>query len=98
LLKYAKIAKKKLQGWEKCVVIELKDVGVLCFRFKYGRFQTLKKPPKKPDIMLSTDIPTFTRMGFGAVEWKEAVKAGKLTVKRGEPADVQMLVRILRRI
>jgi hypothetical protein len=59
-------------------------------------FKRSKKPPKTPDIALSTDIPTFTRIGFGAVEWKEAVKDGKLTVKRGEPTDIQMLVRILR--
>jgi GNAT superfamily N-acetyltransferase len=56
LLKYAKIAQRKLQGWEKSVVIQLKDVGTLCFRFKRGRFQTLKKPPKTPDIMFSTDV------------------------------------------
>lgn len=96
LLKHAKMARKKLHGWEKSVVIQLKDIGTLCFRFKQGRFQTLKKPPKTPDIMFSTDVPTFTRIGFGAIEWKEAVKAGKLTVKRGEPADIQMLIRILK--
>lgn len=96
LLKYANIAKRKLRGWEKSVVIELKDIGTLCFRFKRGRFQTLKKPPKTPDIIFSTDVPTYTRVSAGAIEWEKAVKTGKLVVKRGEPEDIGMFKRILR--
>jgi len=96
LLKYAKIAKRKLQGWEKSVVIKLKDVGTLCFRFKHGRFETLKKPPKTPDIIFSADVPTYTRVSAGAIEWKEAVKNGKLVVEKGKPAEIEMLKRILK--
>jgi len=96
LLKHAKIAQRKLQGWEKSVVIELKDIGTLCFRFKRGRFQALKKPPKMPDIVFSTDVRTYTRITWGAIDWEEAVKTGKLVLKRGEPADIKMLIRILR--
>ncbi len=96
LLKYAKIAKRKLQGWEKSVVIELTDIGRLCFRFKRGRFQTLKKPPKTPDIIFSTSVSTYTRVSVGAIEWEEAVKTGKLVVEKGEPADIEMLKRILK--
>lgn len=96
LLKHAKIAKRKLQGWEKSVVIELKDVGPLCFRFKHGRFQALKKPPKTPDIIFSTNVPTYTRFSAGAIEWEEAVKTGKLVIEKGEPADIKMLKRILK--
>jgi len=96
LLKYAKIARRKLQGWEKSVVIELVDIGRLCFRFKRGRFQTLKKPPETPDIIISTDVPTYTRVSVGAIEWEEAVKTGKLVVEKGGPADMEMLKRILK--
>lgn len=96
LLRYAKIAKIKLQGWEKSVVIELKDIGTLCFRFKRGRFQTLKKPLKKPDIMFSTDVQTYTRICWGVIKWEEAVKTKKLVVEKGEPADIEMLKRVLR--
>ncbi len=96
LLKYAKVAKRILQGWEKSVVIELKDVGTLCFRFKRGRFQTLKKPPKTPDLIFSTDPQTYTRICWGAIEWKHAVKTRKLVVKKGKPADIEMLKRILK--
>ena len=96
LIKYAKIAQRKLQGWEKSVVIQLKDIGTLCFRFKRGRFQVLKKPPKTPDIVFSTDVLTYTRVCWGVLEWKEAVKTRKLVVKRGEPADIEMLKRILK--
>lgn len=96
LLKYAKIAKRKLQDWDKSVVIDLKDVGALCFRFKCGRFQTLKKQPKTPDIVFSTDAQTYTRICWGAIEWEHAVKTRKLVVEQGEPADIEMLKRILR--
>ncbi len=96
LLKYAKIARRKLQGWEKSVVIELQAVGTLCFQFKLGRFQVLKKPPKTPDIVFSTAIPTYTRLCWGVIEWEEAVETGKLVVRRGEPADIKMLKRILK--
>jgi len=96
LLKYAKIAKRKLQGWEKSVVIELKDVDTLCVRFKHGRFETLKKPPETPDVIFSTDVSTYTRVSTGAIEWEEAVKTGKLVVEKGKPADIEMLKRILK--
>jgi len=96
LLKYAKIAQRKLQGWEKSVVIQLEDIGTLCFRFKRGRFQTLKKPPKIPDIIFSTDVQTYTRICWGAIEWEEAVKTRKLVVEKGKPEDIEMLKRILK--
>jgi ribosomal protein S18 acetylase RimI-like enzyme len=96
-LKDSKIAAKKLQGWQKSVVIELKKVETISFKFRKGRFQKLKKPPKKPDIILSTDILTFTQMiGEGLFNWDESVKAKKITLKRGEPADFEMLERIIR--
>ncbi len=96
LLRYAKIAQRRLRGWEKSVVIQLKDIGTLCFRFKRGRFQTPKKPPKTLDIIFSTDARTYTRICLGAIEWEEAVKTRKLVVEKGEPADIEMLKRILR--
>jgi len=96
-LKNFKIANRRLQGWEKSVVIELKEVGSLAFRFRRGRFERLKKPPKKPDIVFSTDVPTYTQiLREGVFEWEEAVKTKKLTLRRGEPVDVEMLKRILR--
>jgi GNAT superfamily N-acetyltransferase len=96
LLKYAKIAKRKLQGWEKSVFVELEDIGTLGFRFKRGRFQALKNPPKTPDIIFSTDVQTYTRICWGAIEWEHAVKTRKLVIRKGEPADIEMLKRILR--
>ncbi len=96
LLKHSKIARKLLQGWEKSVVIELTDVGTFCFRFKRGRFQRLKKSPRKPDIVFSTDVSTYTKIRWGAIEWEEAAKTKKLVVKQGIPKDVAMLVRILK--
>jgi ribosomal protein S18 acetylase RimI-like enzyme len=96
LLKHAKIAQRKLRGWEKSIVIELKDIGTLCFRFRRGRFQVLKKSPKTPDIIFYTDVKTYTRVSHGAIAWEEAVRSGKLVVKKGEPTDIEMLMRILR--
>jgi len=96
-LKDSKIATRKLQSWEKSIAIELQEVGLLTFRFRRGRFQRLRKPPKKPDIVFSTDILTYTQiLREGVFEWDEAVNTKKITLKRGEPSDVEMLKRILR--
>jgi len=96
-LKDSKIPTRRLQGWEKSAAIELKEVGTLAFRFRRGHFERLKKPPKKPDVVLSTDILTYTKIvGEGVFDWEEAVKTKKVTLKRGEPADVEVLKRILR--
>lgn len=96
LLKHAKIARRKLQSWEKSVVIELQDIDTLGFRFKHGRFQMLKKSPKTPDIIFFTDVKTYDRVCRGAINWQDAVETGKLVVKKGTPADIEMLMRILR--
>jgi len=96
-LKDSKIATRKLQGWEKSVVIELKEVGSLAFRFRRGRFERLKKTPKKPHVVLSTNILTLTQITRdGVLDWEQAVKTRKLTWKHGEPADIETLKRILR--
>jgi len=95
-LKDSKLAAKKLEGWEKSVVVQLTEVGTLSFRFKRKRFQKLKKPPKRADIEFSTDVQTYARIMQGVVQWEDAVKATTLIVKWGEQADVEMLKRILR--
>jgi len=96
-LKDSKIATRRLQGWEKSVAIELKEVGTLAFRFRRGRFERLERPPKKPDVVFFTDILTYAKIvGEGVFDWEEAVKTRKATLKRGEPVDVEALKRILR--
>lgn len=94
-LKDDRVAAGKLEGWEKSVAMELKEVGALSFRLRRSSFQRLKKPPKRADIEFSTDLQTFTNIMRGVVQWEDAVKEGKLSVKRGEPADIEMLNRIL---
>jgi len=94
-LKDSKMAAKKLEGWKKSVAVELREVGTLSFRFSKNRFQRLKKPPKKADIEFSTDLETYVKILRAVVQWEDAVKTGKLTLKRGESADIEMLKRIL---
>jgi len=95
LLKGSKLAQRKLGGWEKSVTLHLKEVGVLSFRFRKNRFQRLKRPPKEPDVEFSIDLQTYVKLTRGVVKWEDAVKAGRLFVKKGEPADLEMLIRIL---
>jgi len=95
-LKYDKIAAKKIAGWEKSVAIQLKEIGTLSFRFRKGRFQKLKKPSKRVDVEFSSDVQTYAKILRGVVQWEDAVVAKKLTLKRGEAADIEMLKRILR--
>jgi hypothetical protein len=94
-IKYSKTMARKLDGWEKSVVLRLKEVGALSFRFRKGRFQRLKELPRHPDIDLHSDMETYARIMHGAVQWDEAIKEGRLTVSHGEPADVDMFKRIL---
>jgi len=95
-LKDSKLAAKKLEGWEKSVVVQLEEAGALSFRVRRKRFQKLKKPPKRVDIEFYTDAQTYTKIMRGVLRWEDAVKAGKLAVKRGESTDIEMLNRILR--
>ena len=93
--KDSKLAQKKLQGWEKSVSVHLKQVGTLCFKFRKGHFQRLKKTPKAADIEFSTDLQTYAMIMRNVLKWEDAVKQKKLVVKRGEAADLEMLNRIL---
>jgi len=95
ILKDSKIAKRKLEGWEKSLTIQLKEVGKLAVRFRKGRFQKLKKAPKKADIKFSTDLQTYAKIMRNVVTWEDAVKTRKLVVERGEAVDIEMLQRIL---
>jgi hypothetical protein len=95
-LKSSKVARKRLEGWDKSVRIVLSDVGTLAFRFEKNRFLHLPKPPKKADIELSTDLKTYVKIRRGVVQWEDVVKGGWLSLTKGERADVEMLQRILR--
>jgi ribosomal protein S18 acetylase RimI-like enzyme len=94
-VKDSKMAARKLEGWEKSVVVQLNEVGALSFRSHKGRFQRLEEPPKRPNIEFSSDLQTYARIARGVVQWEDAVKEGKLTVNRGEAADIEMFERIL---
>jgi ribosomal protein S18 acetylase RimI-like enzyme len=95
-LKGSKIAMRKMEGWERSVVIRLKDVGVLSFRFRKNHFQRLTKPPKLVGIEFSTDLETYMKVRRGVVQWEDAVGAGKLKVIHGDAGDTAMLKRVLR--
>lgn len=95
-LKDSKMAVRKLEGWEKSVIIELEGVGALAFRFRNNHFQRLSKRPRKADLELFTDLETYAKIRRSVVQLEEAVKDGKVSVKKGDPADVEMLKRILR--
>lgn len=94
-LRGSKLATRKLEGWEKSITMHLKDVGTLSFRFKKKRFRRLREPPKRADIEFSTDLQTYIKIMRAVVQWEDAVKDGKLTVKRGDEAEIEMLRRIL---
>jgi len=94
-LRDSKVARRKLEGWEKSVAIQLKDIGTLSFRFRKNRFERLARTPRKVDIELSTDVETYTNIRRNVVRWEEAVKSRKLTVAKGDSPDIEMLQRIL---
>lgn len=96
LLKTHRIAARKLEGWEKSVVVHFRETGTLSFKFSKNRFRGLKKPPKLADVEFSVDLETITRLFRGILSWDNATKNEKLVLTRGEPADVEMVSRIVR--
>jgi GNAT superfamily N-acetyltransferase len=97
-LKSSKIARNMLQDWRRSIVFELEKVGAQSFRFHGGRFQKLSKPPKSPDIIIVTSAETLTKVMWGAIKFEDAIKTGKMLVKRGSEADMRMLKKVLIRI
>ena len=94
-LKDSKIAKRKLEGWEKTIVIYIKEVGALSFQFKKGRFRVLRKIPKRVDIEFSTDLQTYTKIWWNVLPWEKAVKDKRLILKQGESKDLELFRRFL---
>ncbi|MFX0097703.1 MAG: GNAT family N-acetyltransferase [Candidatus Hodarchaeota archaeon] len=94
-LKDSKIAKRKLEGWEKTIVINIKEVGELSFQFKKGRFRLLRKVPRMVDIKFSTDLQTYTKIWWNVLPWEEAVKDNRLVVEQGEKEDIDLFKRFL---
>jgi len=95
-LKEQRMAARGLEGWQKTIVAHLKRAGTFSFKYRRRHFQRLEKPPKRVDIEFSTDLQTYSQIMHGVVQWEDAIKTGKLTVKRGEPADIEILKHILR--
>jgi ribosomal protein S18 acetylase RimI-like enzyme len=93
--KDSKIAQRRLQGWEKTVLIRLKAIGNLAFKFKKGHFQRLKTTPKTADIEFTIDLESYAKIVRNVLLWADAVKQKKLVVQKGEASDIDMLNRIL---
>lgn len=97
-LKSSKIAQKTLQNWNRTIVFELEKIGAQSFRFHNGHFQNVPKLPKSPDIVIATNVETLTRIMWGDKKFEDAVKTGKILVKHGSEADLNMLRKVLIRI
>lgn len=97
-LKFSKIARATLRNWNCTVMFELDNTGILSFRFHHGHFQNLPKPPKLSDVRIATNVETLTSVMWGAFEFKDAIKTGKILVKQGSETDLQMLRRVLIRL
>jgi len=97
-VKMSRIAQKTLQNWNRSVVFELGKVGTHSFRYNGNRFRRLPKPPKFADIILALSPETFYRIMWGALKFGEARQTGKVRVKKGDEADLEMLRKVLIRI
>ncbi|HML03948.1 MAG TPA: GNAT family N-acetyltransferase [Candidatus Bathyarchaeia archaeon] len=97
-LKVSRIAQKTLQGWNRTIVIHFEEFGVQSFRFSHGRFRRIHKPPRNADIVMAASLETLFRATQGELRFEELAKTGKIQIKRGTEADVQMLRRILTRV
>lgn len=94
-LKVSRLARATLRGWERSVILELDGDKSRCFRYRQGGFQRLRQPLKSADIVVATTVETLTRVMWGETRMENAVKAGKIHVKRGTSADLRILAKIL---
>lgn len=97
-LKCSKIARKTLQNWDCKVVFELGEAGVHSFRFHQGRFPNLPKPPRKADIIIETNAETLACIMWGSIGFEDAIRTGRIVVKRSSEADLRILRKVLIRI
>lgn len=93
-VKSSKIAQETLQNLDRGIVFEFKDVTI-CFRLKNGRFRMLSRPPRSGDIQVALTAETLARVMWGGDEIEEAIAAGKMKVKKGTEADLQILRKLL---
>ena len=97
-IKVSRIAQKTLQGWNRTIVFQFEEFGAQSFYFNRGRFHRVRKPPKNADIVIATSLEMLFRATQGEFRFEEATKTGKIQVKQGTDADLQMLRRILTRM
>lgn len=98
MVKASQIAQKTLQEWNRTIMLELKESGVQAFCFRHGRFQRLCRPPKSAHVSIATSWETLLRIMWGELRFEDARKTGKISIKKGNEADLQMLRKILTRI
>jgi GNAT superfamily N-acetyltransferase/putative sterol carrier protein len=97
-VKTSQIAQKTLRGWNRTIVFELQESGTQAFRFNHGRFQRLRRPPKSSHLTIVASWETWFRIIGGELRFEDAGRTGKISVKKGNEADLQMLNKILTRI
>jgi GNAT superfamily N-acetyltransferase len=97
-IKASRIAQKTLHCWNRTVVFHFEEFGAQSIRFSHGHFQRMHKLLRNADILIVASLETLFRIMWGELGFEEARKTGKIQVKRGSEADLQMLRRILIRI
>lgn len=93
-VKSSNIAQKTLQNLDRCIAFEFREVTI-CFRLKNGRFKMLPKPPRSVDIQVAMTTETLARVMWGGDEMEEIIATGKMKVKKGTEADLQVLRKLL---
>lgn len=94
-VKASNIAQKTLQGWNRIVVLELKELGVQTIRFHNARFQRLTRPPKSADIHIAASWETLLRIMWGELKFEDTIATEKMRVKKCSEFDLRVLKKIL---
>lgn len=97
-LKVSKIARKTLQNWDRSIVFEFQKFGKKSIRYRHSRFERLSKPPRSPNIIISTKAETLIQVMWGEMDFWSAIRTGKMTVKQGNEADLKILKKVIIRI
>lgn len=95
IVKVSNIAQRNLHGWNRVIILELREIGPQTIRVHHGHFWRLNRSSNSADLEIAASWETLLRIMWGGVEFDEAMETGEVRVKKGTEADLRVLRKIL---
>ncbi len=94
-VKASNIAQRNLQGWNRVIILELKEIGPQTVRVHSGHFRRLTTSPNSADLEIAASWESLLRIIWGGLEFDDAIANSEVRVKTGTELDLLMLKKIL---